>query len=519
MKWVPPAASSLMARNTDRTFERQKGRARGHISIQTLGMHLPTVFAALLLALTPLAHAQASPSPKARLLVLTDIEADPDDTQSLVRLLLYSNEIDLEGLVATTSIHMRSEIHPDSIRVVLDAYDKVRANLLQHAPGYPATAALRALVVEGQPAYGMAAVGKGKDTAGSRLIVKALDSRDPRPLWVTAWGGPNTLAQALFTLRETRGADAVARLLTKLRVHTISDQDDSGAWLRREFPDLFYIVSPGGYGGATWTGIHHVVSILGDHPINQVVSNRWLAENIQQGHGALGAVYPDVAYAMEGDTPSFLSLIPNGLNAPENPSWGGWGGRYELYLPSLQAIDANGFTGGVPVEPESRAIWTNAIDKVTPDVRAEHGRATRPGDQSSTGYRETLWRWRVAIQNDFAARMDWTSRLPKDANHPPVPRLRHDSAVAVRAGERFSLDAGASSDPDGDSLSHRWYLYPEAGSWKAPVEMLGADNLYRRGFVAPRVTKRETAHFILEVTDKGVPPLTRYQRVIVTIDP
>jgi hypothetical protein len=484
-----------------------------------LTMTTKLIFAALLLVLAPLSQAQVDAPGKARLLVLTDMEADPDDTQSLVRLLLYANEIDIEGLVATTSIHMRAEIHPQSIHAVLDAYDKVRANLLLHAPGYPTSTALRQLVREGQPLYGMAAVGAGKDTAGSRLILQALDSRDPRPLWVTAWGGANTLAQALHTLRETRGAEAADRLIAKLRVYTISDQDDSGAWMRREFPNLFYIVSPGGYGGATWTGIHHVVSQLGDHPINQVISNRWLAEHIQQGHGPLGAVYPDVAYAMEGDTPAYLSLIPNGLNSPEHPHWGGWGGRYQLYLPNLETIDANGFTGGVPVEAESRPIWTNASDRVTPDVAGEHGRALRPGDRTSTGFRETLWRWRTAIQHDFAARMDWTLAPVKDANHPPVPRLAHANSIKVRAGQRFTLDATGSSDPDGDSLSYRWYAYPEAGSWKQPIEMVGADNLHRRAFVAPRVTGRETAHFILEVTDKGEPALTRYQRVIATIEP
>jgi hypothetical protein len=482
-------------------------------------MRTTSILAAILFAFAPLVQAQDAPSTRARLLVLTDIEADPDDTQSLVRLLLYSNEIDLEGLVATTSIHMRGEIHPDSIRQVIDAYDKVRTNLLLHAPGYPTTAKLRSLVVEGQPMYGMAAVGKGKDTAGSGLILRALESRDPRPLWVTAWGGPNTLAQALFTLRETRGADATAKLIEKLRVYTISDQDDSGAWMRREFPNLFYVVSPGGYAAGTWTGIHFVVPGLGDHPINQTISNRWLAENIQQDHGPLGAAYPDVAYAMEGDTPAYLALIPNGLNAPDHMDWGGWGGRYELYLPPMQQLDAKGFTGGVPVDPETRAIWTNAIDRVTPDVQAEHGRATRPGDKTFLGYRETIWRWRAAIQNDFAARMDWTIQPLAGANHPPVPRLKHGNSLTVRAGTRVVMDAGGTTDPDGDSLSYRWYHYPEPGTWKTTIPMEAADNLYRRVFVAPAVTKRETAHFILEVTDKGIPPLTRYQRVIVTIDP
>jgi hypothetical protein len=478
-----------------------------------------SLLASLLLAIASTAWTAQSEPAKPRLVVLTDIEADPDDSESLVRLLLYSNELDIEGIVATTSIHMRGEIHSDSVLAIIDKYALVRANLLKHAAGYPTADALLALVVEGQPTYGMAAVGDGKDTAGSRLLLRALESEDPRPLWVTVWGGANTLAQALHSLRQTRGADAASRSIAKLRVYTISDQDDSGAWMRKEFPGLFYIVSPGGYGAATWTGIHFVVPGLDDDPINQTISNPWLVEHIQQGHGPLGSVYPDVAYAMEGDTPSFLSLIPNGLSSPEHPDWGGWGGRYELYLPTIENLDPNGFTGGVPVNPETRPIWTNAIDRVTPDVAGVYGRATKPGDKSFSGYRETIWRWRVAIQNDFAARMDWTTKSRAEANHPPVPKLRHANALTVRSGSRFVLDATGSEDPDGDSLSFRWYHYPEAGSWKTAIKLENADNLHRRAFVAPAVTKPETAHFILEVTDKGTPALTRYQRVIVSITP
>ena len=50
-----------------------------------------------------------------RVIVLTDIEADPDDTQSLIRLLLYSNNIDIKGLIATTSTWQKSVIAPESI--------------------------------------------------------------------------------------------------------------------------------------------------------------------------------------------------------------------------------------------------------------------------------------------------------------------------------------------------------------------------------------------------------------------
>src|SRR5699024_4537066 len=78
----------------------------------------------------------ASP-PKQRLLVLTDIEADPDDTQSLTRLLLYANEIDLEGLIATTSVHQKTRVAPESIRRVIANYAEVRGNLLLHDTAYP----------------------------------------------------------------------------------------------------------------------------------------------------------------------------------------------------------------------------------------------------------------------------------------------------------------------------------------------------------------------------------------------
>jgi hypothetical protein len=459
--------------------------------------------------------ASAQSSRPNRLIVLTDIEADPDDTESLVRLLLYSDVIEIQGLVATTSTHQRTSVFPDSIRRVIQAYGKVQGNLTKHDANYPKAEALLALVKQGLPEYGMKAVGAGKDSDGSEWIIKVLEQDDDRPLWVSVWGGVNTLAQALQKIKATRDDQDARRLIAKLRVYTISDQDDSGIWIRNTFPDLFYIVSPGGYGAGTWTGIHIVVPGID----NTRVGNKWLAENIQQGHGPLGAAYPDVAYGMEGDTPSWLSLIPNGLNAPEHPNWGGWGGRYELYRPDLSALDLQGFTGGVPIEPETRAIWTNAIDEYTPVGPGEYGRAIRVGERSFRDYRATVWRWRDDFQNDFAARMDWTCKSYAQANHPPVPVLGHADRITVKSGEHFQLDAHGTTDPDGDSLSFWWFHYPEAGTYRGRITWSGAENLARLDLVAPKVEKPETAHFILKVTDKGSPPLSRYERVIVTILP
>jgi hypothetical protein len=475
---------------------------------------LRMIFAALAMLCLSWSAIAAERAP--RLLVLTDIEADPDDTQSLIRLLLYANEIDLEGLVATTSTHMPTTVFPESIRAVINAYGKVHGNLLKHSPDYPAPATLAALIKKGRAEYGMAGVGVGKDTEGSEWIIRRLEADDARPLWISVWGGANTLAQALHTLRATRPAARVEQLVKKLRVYTISDQDDAGPWIRKEFPGLFYIVSPGGdYSKATWMGVNVVVSGID----NTTISNAWLAKNIQQGHGPLGAAYPDVSWGVEGDTPAFLGLIPNGLSVPERPEWGGWGGRYELYLPEVPVSDPKTFIGGVPIPAETRPIWTNAVDEYSPPLSPEYGRATRNGDKPFRDFKASLWRWRDDFQNDFAARMDWTTQPYAQANHPPVAKLSHPDAFNVKSGQGFGLDARPSTDPDGDSLSYLWSVYPEAGTFKGGFKIGGAENSAGLWIKAPQVESEQTLHFILRVTDKGSPPLTRYRRVIVTIAP
>jgi hypothetical protein len=245
----------------------------------------------------------------------------------------------------------------------------------------------------------------------------------------------------------------------------------------------------------------------------EVTSNGWLAKNIQQGHGPLGAAYPDVAYGMEGDTPAFLNLIGNGLSEPERPDYGGWGGRYELYLPPFQ--DSN--TGRFKREnwpkdvPETRPIWTNANDSVVSSV----------DKKMYFGNRETIWRWREEFQNDFAARMQWTTKEFSECNHPPVPELAHADRFTVKSGEQFQLSAKGTTDPDGDSMSYYWFPYPEAGTYKGAISLRPyAPNLYAiPSATAPVVKEPQTIHFILKVTDKGSPALTRYKRVIVTVVP
>lgn len=467
-------------------------------------------FLGLVLIALALFYTNAALAEKPRVFVLTDIENEPDDAQSLVRFLVYANQWDTEGLVATTSDHQKNRTAAARIRRIVKAYGKVQKNLLEHEKGYPSEKYLLSIVREGLPEYGMQAVGKGKDSSGSAFLIEAADKDDSRPLWVTVWGGPNVLAQALWKVRATRSQEALRKFVAKLRVYTISDQDDSGPWIRKNFPDLFYVASPGfhkgdGYHAATWSGIsgdNFHARFSGANFL--IVDNPWLDRHIRS-KGPLGAEHPYTKYLMEGDTPSFLGLINNGLNNAAQPNWGGWGGRYEFYTPRTERWF---------LEPETRPLWTNAVDEVMGHDGRWH-----------TSNHATIWRWREAFQNDFAARMDWTIKDFKNANHPPEVKLVHSRNLSAKPGERVNLQVTA-SDPDGDALSYKWFYYKEAGTFTTtsarsgqPVNVENFDQA-KAWYTVPtvRVLRNGTMHFIVAVTDHGQPRLTRYERVIVDVE-
>lgn len=451
-------------------------------------------------------------SEKPRVFVLTDIENEPDDAMSLVRFLTYANHFDVEGIAATTSVHQRQRVAPERIRSIVAAYGRVRDNLEVHESGFPTPGFLLQKVTEGLPVYGMEGVGEDKDSSASESLIEAADKDDDRPMWVSVWGGPNVLAQALWKVRETRTADELQRFVAKLRVYTISDQDDTGPWLRQHFPDLFYVASPGfsaggAYHHATWSGISgdyfHGRFVGADFTL---VTNEWLDNNVRR-KGPLGKEYPRWEYLMEGDTPSFFNLINNGLSDPEHPDWGGWGGRYERYTPRKR---------GWHLQQETRPFWTDTEDEVMGIDGRWH-----------TDNHATIWRWREAYQNDFAARMDWTIKPYSEANHPPVPRLAHHDRLSGKRGEHVRLSAEGSSDPDNDALSYCWFHYSEAGSLVAsnaisgqPVPITNFDQVAATvkiptGRVMPPGVG--SMHIILAVTDHGEPRLTRYRRVIIDI--
>lgn len=273
-----------------------------------------------------------------RLMVLTDIGGDPDDQQSMIRLMTYSNEFEIEGLVATAS-GMPGELkdavtRPDLIRQIVLAYGQVRDNLMRHAEGWPETDALLACIKSGNPHRGRENIGEGHDTEGSRWLIERIDAgTSERPLNITIWGGQTDLAQALWRVKQDRGAAGLADFVKRFRVFDIGDQDGIAEWMHAQFPGMWYILSrpPAGKDRrlATYRGMY----LGGDESLT---SRDWVDRNVRS-KGPLGALYPTKTWTApnphgclkEGDTPSWFFFLPSGGNDPAEPLKPGWGGRYE----------------------------------------------------------------------------------------------------------------------------------------------------------------------------------------------
>ncbi len=467
-------------RTTVRHATRRLGATIGLIPFFSL-----VLCAAQLIAATP-PPADNPDASRLRLIIETDAGGDPDDEQSLVRFLLYTNEWDVQGIIANRQKARDGENKNRErtglaiVRQHLAAYAQCWPNLVKHDPRYPPPEVLARRTVAGYD-----------DTEDAEnLIIAAVDSDDPRALWYSDWGtdhgaAKNNLRRALDRVRQERGADGYVKFKNRVRLssydsfgeHTDQIEPPFAFWVNTFRPDR---------DGKRW---YHRFSAL-----TATAGGFDIERDLRTGHGPLGALYPlnTTHPQKEGDTMSFLYLVPTGMNDPLHPTWGSWAGRY----------------GPNTNFPGRNYYWADKRD-------TSNGTTTRDN---------TLARWAVALQHDFAARADWCVADDfRRANHPPRAVLNGDRTkriveLTAKPGETIELSSAGSSDPDGQSFKRTWFVYPEAGTFRGDVKLSSIDG-EATTLAAPAVKQAQTIHVILQLEDQGSPSLFAYRRAVITVVP
>ncbi len=474
---------------------------------------------------------------KPRTIITTDGEID--DVDSYIRMLLYANEFSIEGLVYSSSMwhykgdgkgtkfvsemEMTKKLYGEKTSLrwpgaqwmdgLLDAYGKVYPVLSTHAPGYPTAAHLKSLVKAGNIDF------EGemeKDTEGSGYIKDKLLDDNNQPLYLQVWGGTNTIARALKSIEDqylnTAEWQAVyKKVCNKAIIYAILDQDATyKKYIAVKWPGIKVY-----YNAHQFWCLAYAWKKAMDPSFYPLLEGKFMSGKIINNHGALTKMYYSYGdgqhqegddenihgdstkltntqwgsfkkydFISEGDSPSFLHLINTGLGNLEHPDYGGWGGRLKQSV-----ADTSRWEDG-----EATADYnplTKKMDLAYPQVR-----------------------WLAALQNDFAARADWCVKNYAAANHPPVITVKNN-AVTVTAGNTINITAAA-TDPDKNSVRLRFWQYQEAGSSSGKLVMV-ANGKQARVKIPANAASGDTFHVIAEGTDNGVPALTRYQRVVLTV--
>lgn len=508
--------------------------------------NLFSLFLALIMLLSMCGIATAEEADtRPRTIVTTDLECD--DIDSLLHLLLYANDIDIDGLVVSASTHHwtgdgehtmaeviehyqkngdLTEWRPMELNWITDTllneYAEAYPNLVKHDPRYPTPGELVEITKIGNVEF------EGDmrfDTEGSDLIKGILLDDDMRPLYVQAWGGANTLARALKSIEETyKDTEEWTAIYEKVCAKAIliswGDQDETYAtYISVNWPDLLHL-----YCNTSGTGYGSANSVSA--PYRKYFKPEWLMENIKFGHGSLmgkyllygdgtyyvgetpdnqfgymstlqnpdcwlqwlgGSSFERYEFISEGDSPCWMYLIPVGLRGLENSTYGSWGGR---------------------LNPAPTSSREGSYSEYDPTLGKE-----------TSGY--SVHRWFPAYMNDWAARADWcVASSYEDANHQPTVWTTTADA-ALKPGESIDL-LGFAEDPDGDDVTFNWFVYTDACTYSGTAAVghldVWAHNVANTTFTVPTdAVAGDLFNLVLEVTDNGSPALTRYAQVIVTV--
>lgn len=466
-------------------------------------------------------------------------DGECDDMNTFLHQMLYLNDLELEGIVYSSSCFHYAGIpekgiapkrwaEPEWMYRYMDRYEEVYPNLKQEDPDYPSPEYLRSITAIGNVKY---VSEMDEVTPGSELIRKAILKEDPRRLYIQIGGGTSTVARALKSIEEEykgteKWEEIYRRVSEQVVIVMIVTQDEtykdyiSAAWPEVELihcmqimplaflygekadpPEALecfsgkwmkeHLLSRGAYMELyhTWMDGH-------EYPGEEWESQFGCNMDLGKGNWWGKAAHKQYDMISEGDSPAFLYLLDRGLRSLEHPSYGGWGGRYVRK-------EENEFH-------HAKNYYVSCED-------APKGKVT--------GVDYATSRWIADWMNDFAARASWTlPHEPGKVNHPPVLTIEEGLDLAAAPGETVELHIAA-EDP-GDSVEITCWRYQEAGTCReemALCEAAGEDAFHKNvTFTIPQnAGMGETIHLIFTCRDAahGEFPeyMTTYARVIVTV--
>ncbi len=494
------------------------------------------------------------------------LTADPelDDSNSLVRYLLYSTDFRTEGLIyASSGFHWKGDgtgkkwsvanreysrwglnlcpceswrWDPNErfIDDAVETYERVYPNLRVHNANYPTPAELKSKIRWGNVEFDGDI---SKDTPGSELIKALLLDEKPGPIYLLAWGGLSTIARALKSIQEQyqqkpEWSAVYEKVSHKALLSTSGDQDDTYAnYIRPNWPNIKSLPSGGptavplGYGAAATASAENALFYSVD----------WTKENISS-QGALGALYRvwgDGKQMVKNDIFDYFGL--SGYSATQLQAMG-----YIVWTPPrptgeflgegdtftyLNLLDngllgyEDGTPGGwagyglpnvAPLIPAS-AGQSNAIRSYDDLLRIMERVAAAPRPPSP------FPNFTPAAQHGFGARMKWSvTPTYTNANHEPRVTIRGDRRISARPAETIRLQ-GITSDPDGNAVTVKWWHWKDVGTYPGQITVTNPTSLATSVQIPANATEGQTIHLILEATDDGTPALTRYQRIIVSV--
>ncbi|KAJ5390428.1 uncharacterized protein N7496_001496 [Penicillium cataractarum] len=498
------------------------------------------VAAGLLATALPTAEGYASKrSQMVRTVVTTDMEQD--DLASLVRYLLYTNELDTQGIIYTASrYHWAGDGNGTKFFLsdreyttpqwawrwtgtrtiqdkVLQAYAEIYPNLNCHDPFYPTPDELLSMVKIGNIDF------EGEmehDTDGSNHVRSLLLDDDPRPLYLQAWGGTNTIARALKSIEEqyskSQHWNSTREFVSRKAIILASGfQDETYTnYIAPNWPQIRVEELSAGY--KTWGyNCQGSGNPRGYPDDEEYFSGDWIKAHIETGpYGKLYRSWLDgqsmpgdpedvfgnltelesssqwckstgpYGFLSEGDNVVFNPLLTTGLQDPTNPALGGWGGR------SVQ-------------NSTSPNLW-----EMVSKEKNQNG--------DDVAYYTTN-RWSAAVQNDFAARIQWTLTANYTrANHAPNVECLNGTAVKAQAGKTVIL-AGSVSDPDLDDVTTSWWQFFEEGTYPGSVTVTDRGDHTANIEIPADAKAGQTISMILQGTDNGKFPLTRYSRTFIHV--